>query len=293
MAVVLEDDVDLTSDFSRVIQTIQEKRPDFDFIFLGRKFKKGEFFVPCHSLLPDLRLGRVGYTHMGAIGYIVSQKGAQKFLDFAPRIVNAIDKELHRFWANGLDLYGLERPIIVHEDDGKSFLEETRHEAQPNLRIRYADANALVWRVKRLATRISDSISKRIVFAAMLITPIFQASSAKVSLRQDYTQPFTPSPSALRLARIVQVWPVGLRKCAENLYVLYQIAKDRHIPFYRRIPAFMGIAYFLSPIDLIPGSLVDDVAMVFLGIWISVRLVEPNTILQYRRLAQTLFEVSA
>jgi len=298
MAVVLEDDVNLAPDFSRVIHVIKEQPVDFDFIFLGRKFKEGEFFVPCHTLLPDMHLGRVGYTHMGAIGYIVSQKGARKFLAYAPRIVNAIDKEIHRFWANGLSLYGLERPIIVHADDGKSFLEETRHEAQPKLRIRYAAADTLVWRCRRLATKVSDSVCKRVVFAAMLLAPAIRTSSARINPQQQCPQPLTLSPSTMRLARIVQAWPASLRKCAENLYVLYRVAKDRRIPAYRRLPALLGVGYFFNPIDLIPDSIpvfgyLDDVAMIALGIWISIRLVDQDMILQYRKMAQTLFVTSA
>ena len=87
-------------------------------------------------------MGRVGPAHMGAIAYVVSRRGAQKFLAYAPRFGHAVDKEIHRYWANGLDIYGLERPVAAHADQGHSFIEETRDQERPLTRARYPDADA-------------------------------------------------------------------------------------------------------------------------------------------------------
>jgi glycosyl transferase family 25 len=163
-AAVIEDDAELTPDFPRVIAAIEQQQPAFDFIFLHRKFKKGEQFVPCKPLLPDLSLGRVGPAHMGAIGYVVSKRGAEKFLAYAPRFAHALDKEIHRYWANGLDIYGLERPVVVHADEGHSFIEETREQDRPAARPRYPQADRLIWRFARAMTRFSDSARKRLAW---------------------------------------------------------------------------------------------------------------------------------
>ncbi len=167
---VVEDDAELTPDFAGVLKAIEQQQPDFDFIFLHRKFK-GEKF--CYSL-PATRWAfqtchawaRVGPAHMGAIAYVVSKTGAQKFLAYAPRFAHAVDKEMHRYWANGLDIYGLERPVVVHADRGHSFIEETRDQERPKERARYPDANALYWRLARGATRLSDSVQKRLAWPA-------------------------------------------------------------------------------------------------------------------------------
>jgi GR25 family glycosyltransferase involved in LPS biosynthesis len=111
-------------------------------------------------------MGRVGPAHMGAIAYVVSSKGARKFLGYAPRFVHALDKEIHRYWANELDIYGLERPVVVHDDGGHSFIEETREQERSVLRARYPDANSLYWRLMRRGTRFSDSIRKRLAWSA-------------------------------------------------------------------------------------------------------------------------------
>jgi len=164
MAAVVEDDAELAPDFARVLAAIEQQKPDFDFIFLHRKFKQGEIFVPCRPLLPDLSLGRVGPAHMGAIAYVVSRKGAQKFLAYAPRFAHAVDKEIHRYWANGLDIYGLERPVATHADQGHSYIEETRAQESSATRARYPDADSLYWQLMRSITRLSDSIQKRLAW---------------------------------------------------------------------------------------------------------------------------------
>ena len=166
MAVVIEDDAELTPDFPQVIAAVEQQQPDFDFIFLHRKFKKGEQFALCKPLLPDLGLGRVGPAHMGAIGYVVSRRGARAFLAYAPRFAHALDKEIHRYWANGLDIYGLERPAVTHADRGHSFIEETREQDNPAARPRYPGADSLAWRLARAYTRFSDSIRKRLAWPA-------------------------------------------------------------------------------------------------------------------------------
>ena len=166
MAAVIEDDAELTPDFPHVLQALEQIGSSFDFVFLHRKMKKNEIFIACRPLLPDLSLGSVGPAHMGAIGYVVSKKGAQKFLAYAKSFVHAVDKEIHRYWDNGLDIYGLERPVVFHADGGHSFIEETREQNRPAARPRYHDADTFYWRMMRLKTRIMDSVQKRTAWPA-------------------------------------------------------------------------------------------------------------------------------
>lgn len=171
MAAVVEDDAELPPDFAAVLKAVAERKPPFDFIFLHRKFKKHEKFYPCMRLLPDLHLGVVGYAHMGAIAYIVSREGAQKFLRYAPRFVHAVDKEIHRYWANGLRVYGLERPVVVTNDGGYSYIEETRQQDNNKpARLRYHDSHMLSQRMIRRFTRISESVRKHACFYFYLRT---------------------------------------------------------------------------------------------------------------------------
>jgi glycosyl transferase family 25 len=161
MVAVLEDDAEILPDFEEVLEAVSKSNFHFDFIFLHRKFKKNERFYPVAPLLPGLRLGIIGPAHMGAVGYIVSRAGAQKFLDQSPRIVHALDKEIHRYWANDLSVYGLERPVIGINEEGYSYIEETRRqETNTSSRPRYPDSDGLYWRCIRKITRICESVGK-------------------------------------------------------------------------------------------------------------------------------------
>jgi glycosyl transferase family 25 len=159
MLAVLEDDVLISPDLPAVLQAIETCGKSFDFIDLHRNFKHNEIFVQCHGLLPGYALGRVGYTHMRTLGYVVSRQGAETFLTRTRRLVHAVDKSLHRYWANGLDIYGLERPVIVPDEVIPSSIDETRER-----RTAFADARALHWQVARRLTRAADSIAKRLYF---------------------------------------------------------------------------------------------------------------------------------
>ena len=79
MLAVLEDDVSISPDLPAVLQAIEACGKSFDFIDLHRNFKHNEIFARCHALLPGYALGRVGYTHMRNLGYVVSKHGAESF----------------------------------------------------------------------------------------------------------------------------------------------------------------------------------------------------------------------
>ena len=161
MGAIFEDDVTLAPDLAAGLAAIEARALPFDVITLHRTMKKGEIFAPCARLLPDLDLGRVGYTHMNLQAYVISREGAQRFLRHVESIGfgHAVDKELHRYWANGLDLYGLSRPLVTHADHGHSMIGETR-----DRRATYPDADQPRWQLARLFTKISDSVQKRLAF---------------------------------------------------------------------------------------------------------------------------------
>jgi len=161
MGAIMEDDVCLDPDLPASLAAIEAHAAPFDAIDLHRTMKKGEIFAPCAHLAPNLELGRIGYTHMNLQGYVISREGAQRFLARTPRIAHAVDKELHRYWANGLNIYGLSRPMVAHADGGHSMIDETR-----GPRAAYPDADQWRWRLARFKTKVVDSIAKRLAFAA-------------------------------------------------------------------------------------------------------------------------------
>lgn len=169
MAAIVEDDAELQPEFAAVLDAVSKSYLSFDFIFLHRKFKKNEKFVRIKPLVSGIDFGVIAPAHMGAIGYIVSREGARKFVDATPRLVHSVDKEMHRYWANGLGIYGLSRPVVITNDEGHSYIEETRsQENNTHTRSRYADSDSALWRVIRRGVRIVESIRKYSYFPLYL-----------------------------------------------------------------------------------------------------------------------------
>lgn len=170
MAAIIEDDARLFPEFATVLKAIEELPFSFDVIDLHRKFKRQEIFIPLRQLTPQNKLGRIGYTHMGAIGYVISRQGAEKFLNSVTRLGHAVDKEMHRYWANGLDLFGLEHPVAEQQDNGYSYIDETRGQDRPTARVEYPDARSLHWKIRRRWVQIKDSFQKRMAFRQQCAT---------------------------------------------------------------------------------------------------------------------------
>jgi putative acetyltransferase len=86
----------------------------------------------------------------------------------------------------------------------------------------------------------------------------------------------------------------GLKERAERLMLevraLYHVARDPRTPWYAKLLVGGVVAYALSPIDLIPDFIpvigyLDDLLIVPLGIWASVKLVPPEVMADGRALA--------
>jgi len=161
MAAVLEDDVTLSPELPSVLDAIAAQKGRFDVVDLFRAEKPSEFFVFCRPLLPGLALGRIGYAHMGAVGYVISREGATRFLQQTEQFTDEVDRELHRHWINGLDIYGLERPVIFHDDAGASMINEARGRA-----VDYPDVGRWSDRLHRSGYRLYESLIKRITLPA-------------------------------------------------------------------------------------------------------------------------------
>jgi glycosyl transferase family 25 len=166
MAAILEDDVALLPDFAHVLDALQQQNGRFDVVTLYRNFTRDTVFATCRPLSRDVSLGRIAPMQTGAVGYVITRNAAQKFLAATPRFVHAVDKEMHRYWASGLDIYALNQPIVIHDDAGHSYLSETRLDHRPKDRLKYPDADALYWRLQRFGHRAVDSLCKRAAFPA-------------------------------------------------------------------------------------------------------------------------------
>ncbi len=72
-------------------------------------------------------------------------------------------------------------------------------------------------------------------------------------------------------------------KLKRNIVALYIALSDHEVPTSAKILVFIVVGYALSPIDLIPDFIpilgfLDDLILLPLGIWFTVKLI-PNTVM--------------
>ena len=74
---------------------------------------------------------------------------------------------------------------------------------------------------------------------------------------------------------------------------LFLAARDPRTPWYAKALAAVVVAYALSPIDLFPDFIpvlgfVDDVLILPVGIWATIKLIPPAVMNEHRARAETL-----
>jgi len=83
-------------------------------------------------------------------------------------------------------------------------------------------------------------------------------------------------------------WAKTLKK---NTFALYLASKDPRVPSLAKILIAVIVAYALSPIDLIPDFIpvigyLDDMLLLPLGIWLTIKLIPENIWLECQQSAQ-------
>jgi uncharacterized membrane protein YkvA (DUF1232 family) len=81
--------------------------------------------------------------------------------------------------------------------------------------------------------------------------------------------------------------PAWARSLKRDGVALWIAARDPRVPWYAKALAAAVAAYALSPIDLIPDFIpvlgyADDLLIVPVGIWLSVRLIPTPLMLEFR-----------
>jgi uncharacterized membrane protein YkvA (DUF1232 family) len=79
-------------------------------------------------------------------------------------------------------------------------------------------------------------------------------------------------------------------RLSRDVHALYLCARDRRVPWYAKALAFAVAAYAVSPLDLIPDfipviGLLDDLLLVPIGIYLTIRLIPPDVLAEARRRA--------
>ncbi len=82
-----------------------------------------------------------------------------------------------------------------------------------------------------------------------------------------------------------------LRDLQSETYAVYLACRDPRVPWYARALGIAVLAYFLSPIDLIPDPIpvigyLDDLIIVPVGIFLFLKMIPPAVMAECRQKAQ-------
>lgn len=91
---------------------------------------------------------------------------------------------------------------------------------------------------------------------------------------------------------MLQKLKVWARKLKEDIYTLYLASGDPRIPFTAKVVVIITVAYAFSPIDLIPDFIpilgyLDDLLLLPIGIWLSIKLIPEEVLEAYRQQAKS------
>ncbi|MEH7614013.1 MULTISPECIES: YkvA family protein [Bacillaceae] len=85
------------------------------------------------------------------------------------------------------------------------------------------------------------------------------------------------------------------KKLKRQVFTLYFACKDERVPLYAKVFIVCVVAYAFSPIDLIPDFIpilgyLDDVILIPLGIYISLKLIPDNVIVDCEMKAEEMMK---
>ena len=94
---------------------------------------------------------------------------------------------------------------------------------------------------------------------------------------------------------LMERWKTQVKKLKKDTFALYLAIRDPRTPWYAKAFAGLVVAYAFSPIDLVPDFIpvlgyLDDLMLIPLGIFLSIRMI-PSDVMEACRLeAETAFE---
>ena len=93
----------------------------------------------------------------------------------------------------------------------------------------------------------------------------------------------------------MEQWKRWARTLKRETYALYLAYKDPRVPWVGRVFAALVVAYAFSPIDLIPDPIpvigyLDDLLLVPLGVWLALRLIPAEVMVEARAEAAAAIE---
>ena len=163
LTAIFEDDVTLAPEIGGALDALSRLYAsgwEFDFVFLHRN-DTDKPFAPLKRVDEGIRLGITKFSDWGTQSYVVSKKGAKRFLQNCPKIIHQIDHTLHAYWETGLNVFSLETPAVFHgnEADGHSFLQEAA-DSRPSRNFSKLG--------RRVLSNLREEVLKRLFFNRMV-----------------------------------------------------------------------------------------------------------------------------
>ena len=118
-AIIVEDDADFSADFLTVASAAARIPYDWDVITLHHIPKRKVGQTLCNLNHGEHRVMRGRQRIVQAIGYMISESGARRLLDYCYEIRAAIDVAYSEYWLSGILYYSV-YPGIIHPDGGES-----------------------------------------------------------------------------------------------------------------------------------------------------------------------------
>ena len=87
-------------------------------------------------------------------------------------------------------------------------------------------------------------------------------------------------------------WKEWARRLKRSVFALYLAARHPDTPWYAKVLAALVAAYAFSPIDLIPDPIpvlgyLDDLILLPIGVWLTLKLIPPAIWAECRARAET------
>jgi uncharacterized membrane protein YkvA (DUF1232 family) len=112
-------------------------------------------------------------------------------------------------------------------------------------------------------------------------------------MNDDIKEPGTAAPAeeAAEPSGIAGRLKALVRRLKVEAHVLYLAFRHARTPWYAKAILVLVLLYALSPIDIIPDiipilGMLDDLVILSLGIWISVRLIPKDVMAECREQAE-------
>jgi uncharacterized membrane protein YkvA (DUF1232 family) len=91
------------------------------------------------------------------------------------------------------------------------------------------------------------------------------------------------------------IWRDHVHNLKRDVVAISRAVRDPRVPWYAKAVGVCVVAYALSPIDLIPDfipvlGLIDDLALVSLGLLLIVRLIPADILAEHRAAAADIVE---